>query len=98
MRTQLAHTRRSNTTTPSAGRRRTLVATIILVAVAIMVPLGVRWWRAQHADTRPTAPSPPVTAARLPAPMAATAPGVQQLKGKWLRPDGGYMLDVRDVD
>ena len=30
--------------------------------------------------------------------MAATAPGVQQLKGTWLRPDGGYMLDVRDVD
>ena len=30
--------------------------------------------------------------------MAATAPGVQMLKGTWLRPDGGYMLDVRDVD
>jgi len=30
--------------------------------------------------------------------MAATAPGVQQLKGKWLRPDGGYILDIRDVD
>ena len=44
------------------------------------------------------APSPPVTATRLPVPMPATAPGVQQLKGTWLRPDGGYMLDVRDVD
>ena len=30
--------------------------------------------------------------------MAATAPGVQQLKGKWLRPDGGYVIDVRTVE
>ena len=27
------------------------VAAIVLVAVAILVPLGVGWWRAQHADT-----------------------------------------------
>ena len=30
--------------------------------------------------------------------MAATVPGVQQLQGKWLRPDGGYVVDLRDVD
>ena len=30
--------------------------------------------------------------------MAATAPGVQQLKGKWLRPDGGYVIEVRNVE
>jgi hypothetical protein len=30
--------------------------------------------------------------------MAATAPGVPQLKGKWLRPDGGYVIDVRTVE
>src|SRR5262249_1146890 len=47
--------------------------------------------------TRPTAPSTPATATRPPAPMAATAPGVQSLKGKWLRPDGGYVVDVRSV-
>ena len=98
MRTPYTHTRRGNATTPPARKRRAPIAAIVLVAVAIMAPLGIGWWRAQHADTRPTAPSPPVTATRLPAPMAATAPGVQQLKGKWLRPDGGYMLDVRDVD
>lgn len=98
MRTQYKNTRRGNATTPPARKRRALVAAIVLVAVAIMVPLGVRWWHAQLADTRPTAPSPPVTATSLPAPMAATAPGMQQLKGKWLRLDGGYILEVRDVD
>jgi hypothetical protein len=35
---------------------------------------------------------------RLPAATAATAPGVQQLKGKWLRPDGGYVIEVRTVE
>ena len=30
--------------------------------------------------------------------MAATAPGVQQLKGKWLRPDGRYVVDIRTVE
>ena len=30
--------------------------------------------------------------------MAATAPGVQKLKGKWLRPDGGYVVEVRSVE
>jgi hypothetical protein len=30
--------------------------------------------------------------------MAATAPGVQQLKGRWMRPDGGYVIDVKTVE
>jgi hypothetical protein len=30
--------------------------------------------------------------------MAATASGVQQLKGKWLWTDGGYVVDVRAVE
>jgi len=30
--------------------------------------------------------------------MAAMAPGVQSLKGKWLRPDGGYVIEVKTVE
>jgi hypothetical protein len=95
---QRKNTRRGNATTPPAGIRGAAVAAIVLLAVAIGVPLGVGWWRAQHADTRPTALSPPVTATRPPAAMAATVPGVQQLKGKWLRPDGGYVIEIRTVE
>ena len=29
---------------------------------------------------------------------SAPTPGVQQLKGKWLRPDGGYVIEVRNVE
>jgi hypothetical protein len=95
---QRKNMRRGNATAPLAGTRGAAVAAIVLLAVAIGVPLGVGGWRAQHADTRPTAPSPPATATRPPAAMAATAPGVQQLKGKWRRPDGGYVIDVRTVE
>jgi hypothetical protein len=90
--------RSGNTTTPPAGIRRGPVAAIILLAVAIGVPLGFGGWRAEHADTHLTVPSTPVTATRPLAPMAATAPGVQQLKGTWLRPDGGYVIEVRTVE
>ena len=91
-------TRSSSATTPPAGIRGAPVAALVLLAVAIVMSLGFGWWQAEHADTHPTVPSTPVTATRPPAPMAATAPGVQQLKGKWLRPDGGYVIDVRTVE
>jgi hypothetical protein len=94
---QRKNTRRGNATTPPAGTRGAAVAAIVLLAVAIGVPLGVRGWRAEQVDTRPTAPSTQATATPSPAPLAATAPGVQQLKGKWLRPDGGYVVDIRTV-
>lgn len=28
----------------------------------------------------------------------AVEPGFRALHGRWLRPDGGYILDIRDVD
>jgi hypothetical protein len=95
---QRKNTRSGNATTPPAGIRRALVAVIVLLAVVIGVPLGFGWWQAEHAGTRPTAPSTPATATHPPAPMATTAPGMQQLKGKWLRPDGGYVVEVRSVE
>jgi len=98
MSTQDQNTRRGNATTPPASLRRARIAAIVLVAVVIMVSLGLGWWRAEHAKTRPSAPSTPATATRPLAPMAATAPGLKKLKGTWLRPDGGYVVDIRTVE
>src|SRR4029453_3923695 len=95
---QHKNTRSGNTTTPPVGIRRALVTAIVLLAVAIGVPLGFGWWRAEDADTRPLASSTPPTAPPPPAPRAAAAPGVQKLKGQWLRPDGGYVVEVRSVE
>ena len=53
-------------------------------------------------ETSPSAPLassavPPTTpAASAPQPTPA-APGIERLVGRWLRPDGGYILEVRSV-
>src|SRR5512142_1276337 len=45
----------------------------------------------------PTAASPGSdTSPRLSA--AAPKPDCQKLKGKWLRPDGGYVLEIKNAD
>ncbi len=49
----------------------------------------------------PPAPAPAATAPPAPAvPSASPAPavaGFDRLQGRWLRPDGGYILEIRSV-
>jgi len=48
-----------------------------------------------------TAPVPPVVSSNAsPAPPPAAKPSaeLQKLKGRWLRPDGGYILEIKQVD
>jgi hypothetical protein len=42
-------------------------------------------------------PSPTELGGRATTAVTATA-GFGPLRGRWLRPDGGYILDIRDVD
>src|SRR5262249_56303843 len=54
--------------------------------------------RARRAARGPPLPPPPVLGGQRVA-TAVTAPvSLQSLRGRWLRPDGGYILDIRDVD
>lgn len=43
-------------------------------------------------------PTSAVSITNQPAPMAATTPAFAKLTGKWLRPDGGYILEIRSVE
>jgi len=46
-------------------------------------------------------PAPPpaaVNATNQPAPAATPNPAFESLKGKWLRPDGGYIVEIRSVE
>jgi hypothetical protein len=43
-------------------------------------------------------PSPPAQRISLTAPADSAESGFRALRGRWLRPDGGYVLDIRDVD
>ena len=50
-------------------------------------------------DAPLTAPPPAaVSATSQPGPATAPNPGFEKLKGRWLRPDGGYILEIRSVE
>jgi hypothetical protein len=43
-------------------------------------------------------PSSPASRSSLAATADSAESGFRALHGRWLRPDGGYILDIRDVD
>lgn len=60
---------------------------IVFVAVAIVVTLGFWWWNSQSANISSTAN-----------PAAATGNSeFQKPKGRWQRPDGGYVLEIKSI-
>jgi hypothetical protein len=77
--------------TSPAGRR----PAGILLALALIAALAFWWWRA-----KPTATPPPTAVGTKTSPEAAAVGETefQKLKGKWLRPDGGYIVEIRSVD
>jgi hypothetical protein len=92
--------RRPSSRKPSTkfGVRRVPVLTVTLVlavgSVATFVllrgrhPGGMGW-------PLPSSPAPRIS---LTATADSARSGFQALRGRWLRPDGGYILDIRDVD
>jgi hypothetical protein len=70
-----------------------------LAAVLLAGVAGVGYWRTQRppAEVEPAvAPANTVQVANQSAPAAA--PGFAKLKGRWLRPDGGYILEIHNVE
>jgi hypothetical protein len=76
-------TRNANPPASAAAGRRILGLTAVVLAVAVVAVVGFWWSQWRQAD----------------APPAATpSPGFEMLKGKWLRPDGGYVIEIRSVE
>ena len=73
----------------------------MVVAVVAVAALGVWWWKTGQAASRPpVSPTAETQATNTPPPasVAVAKPEFQKLKGKWLRPDGGYVIDIKSVD
>jgi hypothetical protein len=79
------------------GRRTALIAATVLLAVGILA-VAVLFLRGERGRTI----LPPASSAAQGTPPAAVAvaasSGFRALNGRWLRPDGGYILEIRDVD
>ena len=52
----------------------------------------------KSAPPQPSSPGPASGATNAPATPAAPRPELQKLIGKWERPDGGYILEIKSVD
>ncbi len=71
------------------------------IALVILALVALSWWcfRSRPSASAPTTGSPgqaPATNAAVSAPT--TRPEFQKLLGSWVRPDGGYVLEIRSVD
>jgi hypothetical protein len=77
-------------------RMSVLIATLVL-AVGIVATVVLLRGRQPGRMGSPL-PSPPAPRTSLTATAVSAESGLRALRGRWLRPDGGYILDIRDVD
>ena len=70
----------------------------VALAAAVVVGGGFWWSQGRHADTQVTdTPVIGTNAASQAALTATPSLGFEKLKGKWQRPDGGYIIEIRSV-
>jgi hypothetical protein len=80
------------------GVRRASVCTVaIVLAVGVVAAFVLLRGRELRGTGSPLA-SPPAPRSSLAATADSAESGFRALSGRWLRPDGGYILDIRDVD
>jgi hypothetical protein len=82
--------------TPGARRVSVLTATIVLVVGIVAAVVLLRG--GELVGMGSPLPSPAVPGAHPAVTAIAANSGFQALHGRWLRPDGGDILDIRDVE
>jgi hypothetical protein len=73
----------------TAVRRRRYRLASILIVVAILAAVGFWWSKGRQAGTLPAVGLKEA---------ATLKPTFEKLKGRWERPDGGYIIEVRSVE
>jgi hypothetical protein len=80
------------------GVRRAAVLTVtVVLAVGLFVAVALLRGGALGGTGSPL-PSPAVPGVQTAATAVTATAGFRSLCGRWLRPDGGYILDIRDVE
>ena len=86
--------RRAKLAPPRNGAKRSSPRfAVVLLAAAIVLALGIWWWKVKSTDTSSAQNS---TALANPAASASNSE-FEKLKGRWQRPDGGYVLEIKSV-
>src|SRR5688572_27039422 len=81
---------------PGVRRAPVLTGTVVLAVGIFTAAVFLRG--GELGDTGSTPPSPTVLGGQPATVAVAANTDFQALHGRWLRPDGGYILDIRDVD
>ncbi len=85
---------------PSRGQHRlnaAMTKKLFVAVVAAVLALGFVACD-KSAPALPTAPNPASGATNSPVTTSASRPELRKIMGKWERPDGGYILEIRSVD
>ena len=79
-----------------AGTKLSWIGGLLLAAIVILAA-ALLFRGEQRGDAEPGSAPTPTTATAASAHSAAGQSGLARLVGKWLRPDGGYLLEIRMV-
>jgi len=90
--------RNANPPSSAATGRRFPRLGAVVIAVAVLAAGGFWWNKGRHTEA-PTAVAPTAVAnaTNLTAGGSSSSARFEKLQGKWLRPDGGYILEIRSA-
>jgi hypothetical protein len=77
----------------TAFRRSSVWLAVALGAAVVMASCARK-----EESPAPSPPAPPAGVTNVSAPAVAPPTELVKLKGRWLRPDGGYILQIEEVD
>ena len=80
-------------TSPPKGSRSYVIWAIIVAGIVLVATLRERMGRSV-----PTESSPIANSTNFSPPAAKGSLDFHKLKGRWLRPDGGYVIEIKSVD
>ena len=86
--------RRNGKSLAQAARKRRFSSMIILLTVGVIAAMAVVLLHGKRTSAQ--SPGPPAAKEPIAAPEAKG--GFDRLKGRWLRPDGGYVIEIRATD
>jgi len=79
----------------AAGRRMYVhMAILVILTVGVFAAMALFISHAKQTGAQSTA----TPAAKEPIARLEGKAGFESLKGRWLRPDGGYVLEIREID
>jgi len=89
--------RNPNPPTATAAPRRIPLIAVGVVVVALLATGAYRWSNRRHTEVQAEVNSSLASTSNIPAPAATPDAGLAKLKGSWLRPDGGYVLEIKSL-